>query len=50
MKPNLSGLSLCIIIVYDSPVIHARWPPLLKIEISINGKNRLIVEPAEIYI
>ena len=26
-------------IVFDSPALHSRWPLLLKIEISWNGKN-----------
>jgi hypothetical protein len=29
--------------VSDSPVLHPRWPPLLKIDISSNGQNCFIL-------
>ena len=30
-------------IVSDSPALHPRWPPLLKIDISSNGQNGFIL-------
>jgi hypothetical protein len=30
-------------IVSDSPALHPRWPPLLKIDISSNGQNCFIL-------
>jgi hypothetical protein len=30
-------------IVSDSPTLHPRWPPLLKIDISSNGQNCFIL-------
>ena len=30
-------------IVSISPVLYPRWPPLLKIDISLNGQNRSIL-------
>ena len=30
-------------IVYDSPALHPRWLPLLKIDISSNGQNGFIL-------
>ena len=38
IKPNLAGW-VPFKIVSDSPALHSRWPLLLKIEISSNGKN-----------
>jgi hypothetical protein len=29
--------------VSDSPALHPRWPPLLKIDISSNGQNCFIL-------
>ena len=42
IKPNLAGMVprwVPFKIVSDSPVLHWRWPLLLKIEISWNGHN-----------
>ena len=42
MKPNLAGMVpewIPFKIVSDSPALHSRWLPLLKIEISSNGQN-----------
>jgi hypothetical protein len=38
IKSNLAGI-VPFKIVSDSPALHSRWPLLLKIEISSNGKN-----------
>ena len=42
IKPNLAGMVPWWVpfkIVSDSPALHPRWPPLLKIDISSNGQN-----------
>jgi hypothetical protein len=33
--------------VSDSPALHPRWPPLLKIDISSNGQNCFILSQNE---
>jgi hypothetical protein len=42
IKPNLAGW-VPFKIVSDSPALHPRWPPLLKIDISLNGQNCFIL-------
>jgi hypothetical protein len=44
IKPNLAGM-VPFKIVSDSPVLHSRWLPLLKIEISSNGQNCSYFKP-----
>jgi hypothetical protein len=46
IKPNLAGMvpgSFPSKFMSDSHVLHSRWPPLLKIEISSNGQNCFIL-------
>jgi hypothetical protein len=38
IKPSLAGM-VPFKIVFVSTVLYPRWPPLLKIQISSNGKN-----------
>ena len=45
-KPNLAWIILRgfpLKLMSDSHVLHPRWPPLLKIEISSNGQNCFIL-------
>jgi hypothetical protein len=45
-QPNFSGMILGWFpskFVFVSAVLHPRWPPLLKIEISSNGQNCYIL-------
>jgi hypothetical protein len=39
MKPNWTGMVFGWSVI-SSPGIHPRWLPLLKIEISLNGKKK----------